>query len=515
MKYEFKQDRGLLKSVITRQAGEWRKGLLELVQNACDACRGMDNGEMLFLFDDEHSSFAIADNGRGMDLDDIELYFRTFGLSSKGDDDMGEFGMGRGQIITMCYDPKTDKMIGEVSVLTKTKDGKPYKIYNIDIPSLTFEVSECTISEWYSLTNNRESGTAWILEKHEGHKWDAAAVKYYLEAKASYAPINIKFRYGETGTLYSINETIDKDKCDIYIEEDEFIIAVGRQFDDLDFYERGIFVKTMSRSEIGGVVISKVAVKLNFARNDPLSDDPVWGGIKDRLDEELAEFLRLAPLGEIAGVYAKTCAMLMLKGHENLNDLQVFKDVIGKLWSLDQLKRKKKVYCDGRLADGHYQLKTGHPIMMMNPALTTLLKETEGVEVGDREDIGSEKHDTKPIVGHYYEKAIKFLEEFTDGRPIKWGRSKGASAFTDGHTIYFNYDKWSHVFAVFTKSKIKFFAATVKTLAHELTHEDDTINDHHHDSWFWEYMLRKLQQLWMDFMKMQYPNTTFMWESWR
>ena len=54
MKYEFEQDRGLLKSVITRQAGDYRKGLLELVQNSCDACRESGDGKMVFLMDKSH-----------------------------------------------------------------------------------------------------------------------------------------------------------------------------------------------------------------------------------------------------------------------------------------------------------------------------------------------------------------------------------------------------------------------------------------------------------------------------
>ena len=37
-KVEFKSSANLLKSVITKQAGNWRKGLKELVQNTIDGC---------------------------------------------------------------------------------------------------------------------------------------------------------------------------------------------------------------------------------------------------------------------------------------------------------------------------------------------------------------------------------------------------------------------------------------------------------------------------------------------
>ena len=99
---EFQPSRSLLKAVLTRQAGDWRKGLLELVQNAIDATRGTEEPRIEFTVDSH--TLTCSDNGTGIGntREEIIRRFAVFGDSEKRDDDatLGHFGIGRFQRAT-------------------------------------------------------------------------------------------------------------------------------------------------------------------------------------------------------------------------------------------------------------------------------------------------------------------------------------------------------------------------------------------------------------------------------
>lgn len=93
-KQEFQATQGLLEDDMRRQAGSIEKSWLEAVMNSVDA------GATEFTITIGENETVIIDNGSGMSEEDIEMYFRNFGLK---DDDVeekvfGQFRRGRGQL---------------------------------------------------------------------------------------------------------------------------------------------------------------------------------------------------------------------------------------------------------------------------------------------------------------------------------------------------------------------------------------------------------------------------------
>ena len=92
---EFDIDKkNLLQDVISKQTGSLNKAIKEMFQNSFDA----EATEIDVIL--KRETLRFIDNGFGMNVEQIDKYFRVFGATLKRNDrtKTGAFGMGRGQV---------------------------------------------------------------------------------------------------------------------------------------------------------------------------------------------------------------------------------------------------------------------------------------------------------------------------------------------------------------------------------------------------------------------------------
>ena len=249
----------LLWDIITRQAGTKEKAILEAVQNSIDA--GTDRVEITLDAD----SFAISDNGKGFrDRTEIEEFFETFGTPhEEGDAKFGRYRMGRGQLFcfgvndwrsndfhmhvdlkpqgpTQRKDKGNDELGYDLHALDEPRPGCEVRVKLYD-PMLPGDVHRATraIEEFVKYVDIpvHLNGKA-VNTPPAGRKWSRETDDAY-------------FHFAEKGTL--------------------------------TVYNMGVLVREYPShlyGGVGGVVVSKGRLDVNFARNDVIGTCPVWRRIQ-------------------------------------------------------------------------------------------------------------------------------------------------------------------------------------------------------------------------------------------
>ena len=263
--HEFTMDPNLLVSVIKAQAGTLSKALLEGVMNSIDA--GATRVDITLTCD----SFTISDDGKGFaDAEEIRLWFGRFGTPHvEGDAIYGRFRMGRGQMMAFAA--------------TDWKSGEFRMQVDIDKRGLTYEldaaqpfVNGCLIEGKLNdpLSDWRLKDTLTELKKF---------VAYALK------PVYVN------GELYG-EPAAGLKKTWSFEDEDAFYKVVPG-VTELLVYNQGVYVEEMGIWNVGmgGIVVSKSALKLNFARNSVMQHDcKVWERISKRLSKVVMDKMMTA-----------------------------------------------------------------------------------------------------------------------------------------------------------------------------------------------------------------------------
>lgn len=242
---KFKMHPALLFSVIKAQAGTHEKALLEAVMNAVDA------GALTCEIDLKETGFSVRDNGKGFkDKKEIEDFFETFGTPhEEGDAVYGRFRMGRGQLFSFAK-TKWRTSTFEMEVDIKEKGADFLFKEGLD------PVKGCHIEGlWYKALSFNE----------------IYAISRELEKLVKYIEIPV-FINGK-----NITTPAEKEKWDF--EDEDFYIKLSSNSGTLSVYNMGALVSNYPsyRFGISGTVVSKKALKINFARNDVLvSECPIW-----------------------------------------------------------------------------------------------------------------------------------------------------------------------------------------------------------------------------------------------
>jgi len=243
----FKMDHKLLVDVIKRQAGSLWKATIEGIMNAIDA--GASECAITMTRD----QLRIHDNGKGFrSRADIENFFEVFGKPHDENEQktFGTFRMGRGQLFAF--------------------GGNTWR-------SGTFEMT--VDIERHGLDYHLADG----LEQHDGcditvelykrlSHTDLARMQDEIKSNARYVEIN--------ATLDGKAFAVDRSRITWDEELPEADIRY-RSNQDLRVYNQGILVTRFYRYKygIGGDVVTKKALRINFARNDIMDDCPVWAKI--------------------------------------------------------------------------------------------------------------------------------------------------------------------------------------------------------------------------------------------
>jgi hypothetical protein len=251
---QFRMHPDLLFSVIKAQAGTHEKALLEAVMNAVDA------GATECVLEVDEKGYIIKDNGKGFSSkQEIEDFFETFGTPHKeGDATYGKFRMGRGQLFAFSHTIwNSNEFMMDVCIKTRgldyiLKEGQP--IYN-----------GCQIKgKWHTKLKNAE-----VLNLVREMK---------LLVKFMQIPVTLN---GEVISSLAENQKWDATTPEAYIK-------TSKTAGTLSVYNLGALVchYPASKFGIGGIVVAKEQLTVNFARNDVLvSECKVWKKITKKLNE--------------------------------------------------------------------------------------------------------------------------------------------------------------------------------------------------------------------------------------
>jgi len=248
----FRMHPDLLWSVIQSQAGTADKALLEGVMNAVDAGATRCDIEL------SATGFRIVDDGRGFESrQTVEDFFETFGTPHKeGDATYGKFRMGRGQLFSFAF--------------TTWRTGT--FLMSVDIKKLGLD---------YDLRDDLEHTPGCAIEGTWYDPLDSA--KLY----------RLAHDLGRLCAWMQIVVTVDARQVNRFPADAQWDLETKDAYlkcspsGGLTVYNMGALVRIYAAEEFGvsGVVVSKRALTVNFARNDLLTSKcTVWRSIKRQLD---------------------------------------------------------------------------------------------------------------------------------------------------------------------------------------------------------------------------------------
>jgi len=474
---KFRMHPQLLMDVIRRQAGTLAKALLEGAMNAVDA------GATRFGINVTPEAIEMDDDGCGFkDKAEIEGFFEVFGQPhDEGDATYGRFRMGRGQIFS--FGRNLWKSRGFTMDVDVAKDGLDYKLVEGDTG-----IDGCYIKvELY------EELTRVSLQE----------LKAELKTYVAYLQIPVLFN-GE-----QLSAPTDTQKWDY---EDEFMCIRFSGTGGLVVYNMGVMVKIYGGYEFGtgGTVVSKKQLKVNFARNDVMSDCPVWRKVKAVVKQKADIKVRSSPMTEhsrarLAKDFLEERGVFRL--HQNK---KLITDVRGRHHSLETFRRRlaSEVVSSApqgdRIGDRLMQIKVAFIIsketldrfgVMSVDGLVLLLKCNGMVQYGpsnirDFEDIRESVPDTYDILPEKEltpkEKLwLRIANRFSVLKRRRYfiGISGGAKMWTDGGTFIAVDRDWLKDLKIESIGDIVQFG---QVLHHEYTHDDNNQESDVHGPQFYE-----------------------------
>ena len=249
----------ILYSVIQSQAGTLQKALQEPIMNAIDA------GATKVSITLGREAFQITDNGRGFsDRKQIEDWFETFGTPhADGDATYGRFRMGRGQLMSFATNVwRTGTFKMDVDIKNRGLD------YTLTVNCPT--VKGCTITGNFYEALSEESLNE--VSQELANLVRFAQIPVILNGKPiSKTPQSLKWDRESDAAYYKLTPN-----------------------GNLLVYSLGVLVRSYDNYQFGcgGVIATKQALKVNFARNDILLGQcDIWKTISTEL--KLSNFLRI------------------------------------------------------------------------------------------------------------------------------------------------------------------------------------------------------------------------------
>lgn len=309
--HEFKIDKNILFSIISKQAGTIQKAFLELVMNSIDAAAT----EIKIEFDG--LNFTFYDNGKGFESEDeIHKFFGTFGTPHEdGDAIYGKFRMGRGQIMAFSHN------------IWKSST------YRMDV-----DIKNRGIN--YIFESNQEKLEGCLITGNLYNKLEELKIKHFeseFEEFIKFSQIPVSYN----GKLISKNiNNISWDK-----ETEDGYIKIDKDKRTLEVYNLGVKVTEYHsyHTGFGGIVVSKKPFEVNFARNDILREScEIWKKINNNIKEILQEEAQrsIKEFKTLSDAQRSSLSKKFITGEIDYflgRKLKLFKDVRGVYYSLSKI----------------------------------------------------------------------------------------------------------------------------------------------------------------------------------
>ncbi len=299
----------LLFDVIKRQAGTLHKAILEGIMNAVDA-----QATEIEITITPHA-VMIGDNGTGMtDRAVIEKYWETFGQPPEEQEKKtyGQFRMGRGQLFAFGHNVwHTGPFTMKVDIQGK---GLDYELIEEHDPATCAEGCHVTVSLYERLLPT-----------------DLAQLDRELRVSVKYMPARVMLN-GEVITVDVETVKWEQSTDDAYIRL--------KDNGNLYVYNLGVLVCSHPGHVYGcgGEVVSRKQLKVNFARNEVMSDCPVWRRVKKLVDQKAANKIDRQPALNDSGRQRMIDQLIAGElNHKQAQKLKLLTDVTGRHWSMQQL----------------------------------------------------------------------------------------------------------------------------------------------------------------------------------
>jgi hypothetical protein len=501
----------LVKLVTLRQTGDPLKGLRELIQNAWDSHDDrIEKGEIpapveiVVTEEDNKSVLYFADNGAGWgkSKEEFEAKMMDLGGAWKPVERRGEFGLGRGQVLSMIYDPDTDKLEGEISVTTII-NGEPWTIddFRVEGNDITFSKAK---KKGEKTLGEKDHGTQWKIVSNKPNFFDYEKIREYLKNNVKgETPVKLNgyiICFPFEGEKHSIENL-----ADVYFQPDK---------DRFRVFNQGIYVGEVTifgewAGGWGGDINTRYKLDVNIARSEVLFEDDRW---KEEVVPKIKEIIKMKIDGEEKFTDSQMAAIRIEMRYdpslrERWKDKKIFKLSDGKVISLRELVESIKKYGRAFYGDNtDFNSKMndmGYAILSKEMGLGTIDRILEAMglpELGDAETApefaearGEGFKEYKRITPQ--EKFVsKLLEKIIENsglppRNVKWGKAPimedpvthkkyGKEAWTDGKTtIWLNREMWKDVIKEIEKGgafQIKPILKFFPPIVHEMSHDIDT-----------------------------------------
>jgi hypothetical protein len=504
---KFKMHEKLLYDTIRRQAGTLEKANVEAGMNSIEA------GATAFhiTLDDNYkgtgkSVMIFKDDGKGFkDETEIELFFETFGQPHGECENVvwKQFRMGRGQIFAYG---KNTWLTGTFKMVVDIKEwGLSYEFYKnqpfVEGCEITVELYDNPIGQYpyYSM-------------------------KTYKEA------IQQQLRFVETPVFFNeeqINTPPSSCQWDSKDNQSYYLFNVGT---DMLVYNLGVFVMKIpaSKAGMGGIVVSREMLEVNFARNDVDSKCSIMRHINDVVRDNRIKKTRQKR--RTLTNWEREATMSDLRdGQQELVDvksLALIRTAQGKHVSLDLIRKNGQQWCFAELGSNLADrlMERGEALVIDKNILASMnytgdkskffswltgadndynyqFDSTDWNKVEklytDFETLSagiSDHYTTSPdkkltVVERRVLKVLNLLHIW-DNRVINFGYSERAAAWTNGCsyiTIDRNFFKSLYISSGWGVNKLMLL------LSHEMAHDCDTRGTHVHGPEFYENQINVLE----------------------
>lgn len=341
-KQEFETTKGLLNDVMRKQSGSLSKAVLEGVMNSIDA-----NATEVEIKLTENS-LSIKDDGDGMTVEDVDNYFKKFGLKDTDieEKDFGKFRMGRGQIFNFgrniwhTNDNFLVVSLDEDEVEIELED----ETHTLDVEGLSYnhvEASEnydgCQIVvDLYNNLEDVEETVGDIKELCQYISW-LHDVKVTINGQSMHNEFNYDFE--SELAYYKFKDSSFTSRCYIYNQGAKVKSESIRLNVDDSVPRRH---KTVP---LRATVVTKADLDLNFARNDILDSCDTWELIEEEYVNYAKDFLTKME------DYTDRQAQWLMYASAHDNDLlykikgkQLIEDIDGNSMSLNQIGDQKVTF---------------------------------------------------------------------------------------------------------------------------------------------------------------------------
>lgn len=225
--------------------------------------------------------FSIRDDGKGFASEvEIEDFFDTFGTPHEvGDATYGRYRMGRGQIMSFgssVWNTNNFRMTVDLKPQKDQATGKEFSL-GYDFEKVATHTKGCHVM-------------VDLYDKLTPSAYDS--VLREITDYVKYVNIPVKLN-GKIISQDPASLEWDEETPDAYINK--------KGGGTLDVYNQGVLVCKMSQyiAGVSGVVVSKSALEVNFARNAVQSDCKIWKRILNTLKNgNMDELKRNKPLSE-------------------------------------------------------------------------------------------------------------------------------------------------------------------------------------------------------------------------